>query len=232
MLRKVDRVLIHAVKASRFICSVILSLCATTLVAQRSLSVSSPEADNSVAAQLASFQIAEGYEVNLFADESMGIANPVCFRWDAEGRLWVLCTWAYPQPKPGEKAADKLFILEDKDQDGKADKISTFADGLNMPTGFALGHGGVYLAEGPDLLHLRDTDGDGKADQREVLFTGFGTGDTHQNINSLAWSPGEAFDLIWASSFSTTCSMWPFQRNSSTAATFRPDSMRCFLESG
>ena len=76
-----------------------------------------------MAAQLASFQVADGYEVNLFADESMGIANPVCFRWDAEGRLWVLCTWAYPQLKPGEPAVDKLFILEDKDQDGKADKV-------------------------------------------------------------------------------------------------------------
>ena len=153
MLRKIALVVIHAVKATRFIYSLMLSFGASNLVAQRSLSVSSPEADNSVAAQLASFQIAEGYEVNLFADESMGIANPVCFRWDALGRLWVLCTWAYPQPKPGEKADDKLFILEDKDQDGKADKVSTFADGLNMPTGFALGHGGVYLAEGPDLVH-------------------------------------------------------------------------------
>ena len=53
----------------------------------RTLSVSRPEADNSVAAQLASFQLAEGYEINLFADESMGIANPVCFRWDAEGQV-------------------------------------------------------------------------------------------------------------------------------------------------
>ncbi len=197
----------------RFICSVILSFCATNLVAQNPLSVSKPETDNSVAAQLASFQVAEGYEVNLFADESMGIANPVCFRWDAQGRLWVLCTWAYPQPKPGEKAADKLFILEDKDQDGKADKISTFADGLNMPTGFALGHGGVYLAEGPDLLHLRDVDGDGKADQREVLFTGFGTGDTHQNINSLAWSPGgELFFCQGLHCFSRVQTPWGIAR--------------------
>ena len=61
-------------KIPRFICSVILFFCATNLVAQRSLSVSSPEADNSVAAQLASFQVAEGYEVNLFADESMGLS--------------------------------------------------------------------------------------------------------------------------------------------------------------
>ena len=186
------------------VCIGILFFAGTTL-AQNPLSVSKPEADNSVAAQLASFQVADGYEVNLFADESMGIANPVCFRWDAEGRLWVLCTWAYPQPKPGEKADDKLFILEDKDGNGKADKVSVFADGLNMPTGFALGHGGVYLAEGPDLLHLRDTDGDGKADQREVLFTGFGTGDTHQNINSLTWSPGgELFFCQGLHCFSST----------------------------
>ena len=192
-------------------------LLATTLnplgLLGQSLSVSQPEADNSAVAQLASFQVTEGYEVNLFADESMGIANPVCFRWDAEGRLWVLCTWAYPQPKPGEKADDKLFILEDKDQDGKADKVSVFADGLNMPTGFALGHGGVYLAEGPDLLHLRDTDGDGKADQREVLFTGFGTGDTHQNINSLAWSPGgELFFCQGLHCFSRVQTPWGIAR--------------------
>jgi putative heme-binding domain-containing protein len=183
------------------------------MVAQNPLSVSKPEADNSVAAQLASFQVAEGYEVNLFADESMGIANPVCFRWDAQGRLWVLCTWAYPQLKPGDKPIDKLFILEDKDQDGKADKISTFADGLNMPTGFALGHGGVYLAEGPDLVHLRDTNGDGKADQREVLFTGFGTGDTHQNINSLTWSPGgELFFCQGLHCFSRVQTPWGIAR--------------------
>ena len=66
-------------KAPRFICSFILSLCASHLVAQRSLSVSSPAADNSVAAQLASFQAADGYEVNLFADESMGIATSVIY---------------------------------------------------------------------------------------------------------------------------------------------------------
>ena len=200
-------------KSSRFFQTIILFLGASDLLAQRSLSVSKPEADNSVAAQLASFQVADGYEVNLFADESMGIANPVCFRWDAEGRLWVLCTWAYPQPKPGEPAADKLFILEDKDQNGKADKVSVFADGLNMPTGFALGHGGVYLAEGPDLVHLRDTNGDGKADKREVLFTGFGTGDTHQNINSLTWSPGgELFFCQGLHCFSRVQTPWGIAR--------------------
>ena len=160
------------------------------LHAQNPLSVSKPEADNSVKAELASFAVDKRLQVNLFADESMGIANPVCMRWDARGRLWVLCTWAYPQLKPGTKPNDKLLILEDTKGDGRADKISTYIDGLNMPTGFALGHGGAYIGNGRDLIHVRDTTGDGKADKREVLFTGFGTGDTHQNINSFAWSPG------------------------------------------
>ena len=160
------------------------------LFAQNPLSVSKPERDNTVKGELASFTVDKRLQVNLFADESMGIANPVCMRWDARGRLWVLCTWAYPQLKPGAKPNDKLLILEDTNADGKADKISTYIDGLNIPTGFALGHGGAYIGNGRDLLHVRDTNGDGKADILEVLFTGFGTGDTHQNINSFAWSPG------------------------------------------
>ena len=157
---------------------------------QNSLSVSTPEADNSVKAELASFAVDKELQVNLFADESMGIANPVCMRWDARGRLWVLCTWAYPQLKPGAKPNDKLLILEDTNGDAKADEISTYIDGLNMPTGFALGHGGAYIGNGRELLHVRDTTGDGKADKRVMLFSGFGTGDTHQTINSFAWSPG------------------------------------------
>lgn len=160
------------------------------LHAQNPLSVSKPEKDNTVKGELASFAVDKRLQVNLFADESMGIANPVCMRWDGRGRLWVLCTWAYPQLKPGTKPNDKLLILEDTKGDGKADKISTYIDGLNMPTGFALGHGGAYIGNGRDLIHVRDTNGDGKADKQEVLFTGFGTGDTHQNINSFTWSPG------------------------------------------
>ena len=157
---------------------------------QNRLSVSRPESDNSVAAERKSFTLIEGYEVHLFADETNGVANPICMSWDPAGRLWVLCTWVYPQLKPVEKPNDKLLILSDTDGNGRADKTTVFADGLNMPTGFALGHGGAYIGEGNDLLHLKDTDGDDKADTRRVLLTGFGTGDTHQNINSFTWSPG------------------------------------------
>ena len=59
-------------------------------VAQTPLSVSRPEADNSVAAELNSFALIEGYEANLYADETDGVANPVCMSWDPAGRLWVL----------------------------------------------------------------------------------------------------------------------------------------------
>ena len=130
--------------------------------------------DDTVAAELASFQVAQGYTVELYADESDGVANPVAIRWDPAGRLWVLCTWAYPQLRPGEEPDDKLLILRDSDGDGRADETTVFADGLNMPTGFALGNGGAYVGHGAELLHLRDVDGDGRADEREILFTGFG----------------------------------------------------------
>jgi putative heme-binding domain-containing protein len=162
----------------------------SNVVAQNPLSVSKPETDNSVAAELKSFTLAEGYQANLFADETDGVANPVCMSWDPAGRLWVLCTWVYPQLKPVDKPDDKLLILADTNGDGRADKTTVFADGLNMPMGFALGHGGAYIAQGNDLLHLTDDDGDDKAETRRVLLTGFGTGDTHQNVNSLTWSPG------------------------------------------
>lgn len=166
-----------------------LLLVVATVGISHAVSVGDKEADNSVEAQLEAFKVHEDFEVNLFADESMGIANPVAMHWDDQGRLWVLTTLTYAQLKPGEKPNDTLVILEDTDGDGKADKSSTFVDGLNMPMGFAIGDGGVYVGEGPDLLFFHDEDGDGKADSREVVLTGFGTGDTHQNISNFTWGP-------------------------------------------
>ena len=153
------------------------------------ISVGTTAADNSVEAELASFEVHPDFEVNLFADETMGIANPIAMHWDEKGRLWVLTTLTYAQLEPGETPNDTLVILEDTDGDGRADASTVFADGLEMPMGFALGQGGVYVGEGPDLLFLEDTDGDDRADTRKVLLTGFGTGDTHQNISNFTWGP-------------------------------------------
>ncbi|MEY4271638.1 MAG: hypothetical protein RL250_504 [Verrucomicrobiota bacterium] len=145
------------------------------------------------AEQLAGFKVRPGFKVNLFADESLGVIRPVQIRWDERGRLWVACTPAYPQLQPGEHGRDFILVLEDTDGDGKADKSWRFAEGLTMPLGFEFAPleagGGIYVVESTKLVHLPDRDGDGKADGRAVILSGFGTGDTHQDANSLRWGP-------------------------------------------
>jgi putative heme-binding domain-containing protein len=145
------------------------------------------------AEQLAGFKVRPGFRVNLFADESLGVIRPVQIRWDERGRLWVACTPAYPQLQPGEHGKDFILVLEDADGDGRADKSWRFAEGLTMPLGFEFAPteagGGLYVVESTQLIHLTDRDGDGKADGRVRILSGFGTGDTHQDANSLRWGP-------------------------------------------
>jgi putative heme-binding domain-containing protein len=157
-------------------------------------------ADDDPAAELASFKIAPGFEVSLFASEKDGIIKPIQMRWDQYGRLWVIGSVTYPQVKPTEEPNDKVWILEDTDHDGKADKTTVFADGLMIPTGLEIvppkwgakyGSAAVYVGEGTKLWLMTDEDGDGSADRREVVLRGFGTGDNHQNLNSFRWSPGD-----------------------------------------
>ncbi len=154
--------------------------------------VFSTHASDAPADERASFTVAPGFEVNLFASETNGVVKPIQCRWDARGRLWVIGSTVYPQLQPGEVPDDKVIILEDTDHDGVADKTTVFARGLMIPTGIELDGDarGCYLGEGTQLLHLRDTNGDDVADEKTVVLRGFGTGDNHQNINSFRWSPG------------------------------------------
>lgn len=135
------------------------------------------------------FELLDGFDVNLFAMEPM-IENPVHMVWGPRGRLWVACSWSYPQLKPGKMPDDKIIILEDADGDGTADKSTVFADGLYIPTGLELSNGGVYVAQTPDILFLEDTDGDDVADVREVVLTGFGIEDSHHSISAWRRGPG------------------------------------------
>jgi putative heme-binding domain-containing protein len=135
-----------------------------------------------------SFQVADGFEVNLYAADPL-LAKPVAMNFDPAGRLWVACSEAYPQIKPGQKQNDKIIILEDTKGAGVADKTTVFADGLLIPTGLLPGDGGVYVVDSTDLLYLSDTKGDGKADKREVILSGFGTEDTHHMVHALRWGP-------------------------------------------
>jgi putative heme-binding domain-containing protein len=140
--------------------------------------------------ELASFQIMDGFAVNLFASEADGIIKPIQMRWDERGRLWVACAVSYPQIKPGEKANDYVLVCEDTNGDGKADKFHKFVEGLFMPSGLELGDGGLYVAQGTELLHFKDSDGDDKADTKRIVLGGFGTADSHQMINCINWGFG------------------------------------------
>ena len=133
------------------------------------------------------FQVRDGFSVNLFADENLGVVRPLQIRWDERGRLWVICAPSYPQLQPGERANDFILMLEDTNGDGRADKATRVAEGLTMPMGLEFGDGGIYVCENTQLIHLTDKDGDGKFEDRRVVLSGFGTGDTHQNINSIRW---------------------------------------------
>ncbi|QEG41050.1 hypothetical protein UC8_30680 [Roseimaritima ulvae] len=134
------------------------------------------------------FTVADGWEVNLWA-ENPQLNKPIHMNFDPQGRLWVASSEAYPMIEVGQSAPDKVLILEDTTGDGRADKSTTFADGLLIPTGLAPGDGGVYVAQSTDLLFLQDTDGDERADLRRRVLSGFGTEDTHHNLHTLLWGP-------------------------------------------
>lgn len=150
--------------------------------------------DPDPAAQMAALHVAEGFEINLFASDPM-IDPPIQMAWDERGRLFVATSASYPQPVPGQAANDKIFILEDTDGDGQADRSILFADSLLTPTGVLPGDGGVYVANSTEILHLRDTDGDGRADRRRVVLSGFGADDTHHLIHRFLWGPDGLFYL-------------------------------------
>ena len=128
-----------------------------------------------------------GLEPRLFVAEPQ-IAKPIALTWDHRGRLWVAETVDYPNEmqRKGE-GRDQIKICEDTDNDGKADKFTIFADKLSIPTSLAFAGGGLIVHQAPDTLLLKDTDGDDKADVRQVLFTGWGTGDTHAGPSNLRY---------------------------------------------
>ena len=130
------------------------------------------------------FSIADGFRLELVASEPL-VADPIAVSFDADGRLYVVCMRGY-----SEQAAENLGEirrLEDSDRDGTFDVSHRFAQGLSWPTGVLCWAGGVYVCVAPDILFLRDTDGDGTADERRVVFSGFGRSNVQGLFNSLRW---------------------------------------------
>ncbi|QOV91898.1 PVC-type heme-binding CxxCH protein [Humisphaera borealis] len=173
--------------------AVALALASGVAHAQRSNSNAPP---NDPATELKAFKVAEGFEANLFAAEPM-LLKPIGITFDAKGRLWVAGSPTYPQIKPGDAPQDKIYVLEDTDGDGKADKSTVFAEGLFIATAVEMADdGGVYVANSTEILHLKDTDGDGKADTRKVVLSGFGTEDTHHVIHAFRWDYGGRLNFL------------------------------------
>ncbi len=135
-----------------------------------------------------------GFRVELFAAEPM-VVNPIAMDWDERGRCWVIETPDYPNDVQEDlSGGDRISILEDSDGDGRADRKTVYAEGLNLPTSILKVRGGVLVTQAPDLLFLADADGDDVADDAKVLFRGFGRSDTHAGPSSLALGPDNA---IW-----------------------------------
>jgi putative membrane-bound dehydrogenase-like protein len=139
-------------------------------------------------------QVPAGFRLEVVAEEP-DIVNPMFLNWDHLGRLWVIESVDYPnEVNPDGVGKDRIKICEDTDGDGKADKFTVFADSLNIPTSFVFSNGGIVVSAAPNFLFLKDTDGDDRADQKQVLFRGWGTFDTHAGPSNLKYG----FDnYIW-----------------------------------
>ena len=136
-------------------------------------------------ASLKHWQVPPGFELKLFAAEPQ-IVNPLAMAWDHRGRLWVVETLDYPNDKqPEGQGRDVIRILEDTNNDGRADKATVFADKLSIPTGIVFANGGVIVSEAPFFYFLKDTNGDDKADVKQKIITGWGTDDTHAGPSNL-----------------------------------------------
>lgn len=147
---------------------------------------------------MSKFQTAPGFKIEMFASEQEfpDLINPVQMSFDSKGRLWVATCESYPHYLPGGKRPnDKLLILEDTNGDGKADKQTVFADGLQLPLGFEITAEGVYVSQEPNLCLLVDDNKDDKADRMELLLHGFDTHDTHHAIHAFSSDASGAFHM-------------------------------------
>jgi putative membrane-bound dehydrogenase-like protein len=147
---------------------------------------------------LKTFAVKQGFHLELVASEPQ-ITSPVAISFDDNGRLFVLEMRDYSEQRDVEPHLGQVRLLEDTDNDGRYDRATVFAENLPWPTALLWANGGLYVCAAPDLLRFDDTDGDGKADTRRVLFTGFNSGTAKLNVqalpNSLAWGPDNRIHL-------------------------------------
>lgn len=157
-----------------------VSLCSLLLITVSCLNESSPPYSESAEKALSTLEVASGFEIELVASEPL-IADPVDMMIDENGQMYVVEMPGYPLDQGG---SGKIKLLVDDDGDGQIDRSSVFAEGLMLPTGIMRWKKGVLVTDAPDVLYLEDTDGDGKADVRETILTGFALSNPQHNLNN------------------------------------------------
>jgi putative membrane-bound dehydrogenase-like protein len=130
------------------------------------------------------FKVQPGFRIEQLAAEPL-VSDPVAMCFDENGRLYVVEMRGYSE-QPDEMLS-QIRLLEDVDGDGRFDKSTVFVDKLSWPTAVICYGGGIYIGDAPDILFCKDTDGDGKADVRKTVFTGFGKTNVQGLLNTFAW---------------------------------------------
>ncbi len=179
--------------------------------------------------ELRTFVVPAGFSVELVASEETGLPKPVSVAFDDAGRMWAVTATEYPRDnEPGvwnSPGKDRVVVFDAPLGPGPH-RARVFADGMVMPMGVLPYGKGAIVAQGPEMLYLEDTDGDGKADRRSVLLHGFGTQDTHTMAHQLEFAPGNwiAFSqgvLNNGTAITATGKRVNFDRT--VVARFRPD---------
>jgi putative membrane-bound dehydrogenase-like protein len=133
------------------------------------------------------FRLAPGFRIELVSSEPH-VSSPVDLAFDEDGRLWVVEMIDYPyDERERVPPSGRIRLLEDDDGDGRFEQSFVFADTLRWPTGLCLWDGGIFVASAPDILYLKDTGGDRKADRREVVFTGFRRNNVQALLSNFRW---------------------------------------------
>ena len=133
---------------------------------------------------LATMKVQPGFRMELVASEPL-IGSPVAICWDERGRMFVVEMRGYSEHR--DEKLSRIKLLTDTNDDGVYDEAKVFADGLLWPTAIICWDGGVFVGDAPDILYLKDTDGDGKADVRRQVYTGFGTQNVQGLLNTFLW---------------------------------------------
>ena len=147
---------------------------------------------------LATWKVKPGFKIEFVAHEPQ-VRDPIALSFDENGRMFVCEMIDYSEERDRTPHLGRVSTLEDKDGDGFYETSTVFADDLPLPTGLLWAHGALFVAATPHIWRFQDTDGDGRADLREIVYTGFGTGLKALNVqamlNSLVWGQDNRIHL-------------------------------------